>query len=85
MQAWQHSNVRVTPGGIVPESSRLVKPETTRTANCEWYLFSLAIQPRSGGTRAVSPCNLAWNSVNAETSGLSGTIITGVTPIRRAW
>jgi hypothetical protein len=41
--------------------------------------------PNSGGTRAVRPCNLAWSSVRAETSGLSGTIVTGVTPIRRAW
>jgi len=43
------------------------------------------IHPNNGGTRAVRPCNFAWSSVRAETSGFNGTIITGVTPIKRAW
>ena len=39
----------------------------------------------SGDARAIRPCNFAWSSVNAETSGFSTTIINGVTPIRQAW
>ncbi|NIV30069.1 MAG: hypothetical protein GWN58_11385 [Anaerolineae bacterium] len=48
------------------------------------------VHPKNGGTRAVKPCNFACSSVSAETSGFNGTIstgtiFTGITPIRRAW
>ena len=48
-------------------------------------LFLSLIYPSSGGTRAVEPRSRDRSRVTADSSGLRGTNLSGLTPERRAW